>query len=145
MLFFLCIISMTWGECESKCYWGAVVTVDTSTAKPLAVTSLVLVSGNTRILHIWKLSTGLHSSSLHVCSLSESLRGKISIQCFSFCLCHWSSVTLFLINYRIESRMSKSAANQRSPGMVTESTKAVTSAAVDVTSGSKVSISVSYF
>ncbi|XP_037835957.1 pleckstrin homology domain-containing family A member 7 isoform X5 [Kryptolebias marmoratus] len=40
---------------------------------------------------------------------------------------------------RIESRMSKSAANQRSPSMVTESSKAVTSAAVEVASGSKTS------
>nr|XP_046244387.1 pleckstrin homology domain-containing family A member 7 isoform X2 [Scatophagus argus] len=43
---------------------------------------------------------------------------------------------------RIESPMSKSAANQRSPIMVTESSKAVTSAAaVDVPSGSKVFLS----
>uniref|UniRef100_A0A8D3ECP7 Pleckstrin homology domain containing, family A member 7b n=1 Tax=Scophthalmus maximus TaxID=52904 RepID=A0A8D3ECP7_SCOMX len=35
--------------------------------------------------------------------------------------------------------MSKSAADQRSPSMVTESSKAVTSAALDATSGSKVS------
>ncbi|XP_028258310.1 pleckstrin homology domain-containing family A member 7 isoform X6 [Parambassis ranga] len=45
--------------------------------------------------------------------------------------------TEYTLQDRIESRMSKSAANQRSPGMVTESSKAVTSAAVDVTSGSK--------
>uniref|UniRef100_A0A8C5HXB2 Pleckstrin homology domain-containing family A member 7-like n=1 Tax=Gouania willdenowi TaxID=441366 RepID=A0A8C5HXB2_GOUWI len=48
----------------------------------------------------------------------------------------------YTLNDRIESRMSKSAANQRSHGpesMVTESTKAVTSAAVVGTSGSKVS------
>ncbi|XP_037548652.1 pleckstrin homology domain-containing family A member 7 [Nematolebias whitei] len=38
---------------------------------------------------------------------------------------------------RVESRMSKSAANQRSPSMVAEPSKAVTSAAVDVASGSK--------
>uniref|UniRef100_A0A3B5A612 Pleckstrin homology domain-containing family A member 7-like n=1 Tax=Stegastes partitus TaxID=144197 RepID=A0A3B5A612_9TELE len=44
-----------------------------------------------------------------------------------------------LLTCRLESRMSKSAANQRSPGMVTDSSKAVTTAAVDVTSGSKVS------
>lgn len=37
--------------------------------------------------------------------------------------------------------MSKSAANQRSANMVTESSKAVTSAAVDASSGSKVSLS----
>ncbi|XP_028289998.1 pleckstrin homology domain-containing family A member 7 isoform X3 [Gouania willdenowi] len=46
----------------------------------------------------------------------------------------------YTLNDRIESRMSKSAANQRSHGpesMVTESTKAVTSAAVVGTSGSK--------
>uniref|UniRef100_A0A4W6DME1 Pleckstrin homology domain-containing family A member 7 n=1 Tax=Lates calcarifer TaxID=8187 RepID=A0A4W6DME1_LATCA len=49
--------------------------------------------------------------------------------------------TEYTLQDRIESRMSKSAANQRSPNMVTESSKAVTSAAVDATSGSKVSIS----
>ncbi|TKS70204.1 Pleckstrin -like proteiny domain-containing family A member 7 [Collichthys lucidus] len=43
------------------------------------------------------------------------------------------------IETRLEARMSKSAANQRSPSMVTDSSKAVTSAAVDVTSGSKAS------
>uniref|UniRef100_A0A3Q1H1F3 Pleckstrin homology domain containing, family A member 7b n=1 Tax=Acanthochromis polyacanthus TaxID=80966 RepID=A0A3Q1H1F3_9TELE len=45
--------------------------------------------------------------------------------------------TEYTLQNRLESRMSKSAANQRSPGMVTESPKAVTTAAVDVTSGSK--------
>ncbi|XP_050929722.1 pleckstrin homology domain-containing family A member 7 isoform X1 [Lates calcarifer] len=45
--------------------------------------------------------------------------------------------TEYTLQDRIESRMSKSAANQRSPNMVTESSKAVTSAAVDATSGSK--------
>uniref|UniRef100_A0A3Q1BYJ3 Pleckstrin homology domain-containing family A member 7 n=1 Tax=Amphiprion ocellaris TaxID=80972 RepID=A0A3Q1BYJ3_AMPOC len=49
--------------------------------------------------------------------------------------------TEYTLQNRLESRMSKSAANQRSPGMVTESPKTVTTAAVDVTSGSKVSIS----
>lgn len=50
-----------------------------------------------------------------------------------FCCCPF--------NCRIESRMSKSAANQKSPSMVTESSKAVTPAAADTTSGSKVSFS----
>ncbi|XP_070689495.1 pleckstrin homology domain-containing family A member 7 isoform X7 [Pempheris klunzingeri] len=45
--------------------------------------------------------------------------------------------TEYTLQDRIESRMSKSAANQRSPSMVTESSKTVTVAAVDVTSGSK--------
>uniref|UniRef100_A0AAX7V300 Pleckstrin homology domain containing, family A member 7b n=1 Tax=Astatotilapia calliptera TaxID=8154 RepID=A0AAX7V300_ASTCA len=45
----------------------------------------------------------------------------------------------YTLQDRIESRMSKSAANQRSANMVTESSKAVTSAAVDASSGSKVS------
>ncbi|XP_040891476.1 pleckstrin homology domain-containing family A member 7 [Toxotes jaculatrix] len=45
--------------------------------------------------------------------------------------------TEYTLQDRIESRMSKSAANQRSPSMVTESSKAVTSAAADVISGSK--------
>ncbi|XP_041845593.1 pleckstrin homology domain-containing family A member 7 isoform X6 [Melanotaenia boesemani] len=45
--------------------------------------------------------------------------------------------TEYTLQDKIESRMSKSAASQRSPSMVTESSKAVTSAAVDVTSGSK--------
>ncbi|XP_047436910.1 pleckstrin homology domain-containing family A member 7 isoform X21 [Mugil cephalus] len=45
--------------------------------------------------------------------------------------------TEYTLQDRLESRMSKSAANQRSPSMVTQSSKAVTSAAVDVTSGSK--------
>ncbi|XP_026234202.1 pleckstrin homology domain-containing family A member 7 isoform X8 [Anabas testudineus] len=45
--------------------------------------------------------------------------------------------TEYTLQDRIESRMSKSAANQRSPSMVTESSKAVTSAAADTTSGSK--------
>ncbi|XP_025761874.1 pleckstrin homology domain-containing family A member 7 [Oreochromis niloticus] len=43
----------------------------------------------------------------------------------------------YTLQDRIESRMSKSAANQRSANMVTESSKAVTSAAVDGSSGSK--------
>ncbi|XP_026022984.1 pleckstrin homology domain-containing family A member 7 isoform X4 [Astatotilapia calliptera] len=43
----------------------------------------------------------------------------------------------YTLQDRIESRMSKSAANQRSANMVTESSKAVTSAAVDASSGSK--------
>uniref|UniRef100_I3JFW7 Pleckstrin homology domain containing A7 n=1 Tax=Oreochromis niloticus TaxID=8128 RepID=I3JFW7_ORENI len=41
----------------------------------------------------------------------------------------------YTLQDRIESRMSKSAANQRSANMVTESSKAVTSAAVDGSSG----------
>ncbi|XP_070819620.1 pleckstrin homology domain-containing family A member 7 isoform X3 [Chaetodon trifascialis] len=45
--------------------------------------------------------------------------------------------TEYTLQDRIESRMSKSAANQRSPSMVTESSKAVTSAAVDVAVGTK--------
>ncbi|XP_042369456.1 pleckstrin homology domain-containing family A member 7 isoform X3 [Plectropomus leopardus] len=45
--------------------------------------------------------------------------------------------TEYTLQDRIEARMSKSAANQRSPSMVTESSKPVTSAAVDATSGSK--------
>ncbi|XP_028431980.1 pleckstrin homology domain-containing family A member 7 isoform X3 [Perca flavescens] len=47
--------------------------------------------------------------------------------------------TEYTLQDRIEVRMSKSAANQRSPSMVTESSRAVTSAAVDATSGSKCS------
>ncbi|KAG8001574.1 Pleckstrin-like proteiny domain-containing family A member 7, partial [Nibea albiflora] len=47
--------------------------------------------------------------------------------------------TEYTLQDRLESRMSKSAANQRSPSMVTDSSKAVTSAAVDATSGSKAS------
>ncbi|XP_036951433.1 pleckstrin homology domain-containing family A member 7 isoform X21 [Acanthopagrus latus] len=45
--------------------------------------------------------------------------------------------TEYTLQDRIEARMSKSAANQRSPSMVTESSKAVTSVAVEVTPGSK--------
>ncbi|XP_022623582.1 pleckstrin homology domain-containing family A member 7-like [Seriola dumerili] len=45
--------------------------------------------------------------------------------------------TEYTLQDRIESRMSKSAAHQRSPSMVTGSSKAVTSAAADATSGSK--------
>ncbi|XP_030270740.1 pleckstrin homology domain-containing family A member 7 isoform X5 [Sparus aurata] len=45
--------------------------------------------------------------------------------------------TEYTLQDRIEARMSKSAAIQRSPSMVTESSKAVTSAAVEVTPGSK--------
>ncbi|XP_059206796.1 pleckstrin homology domain-containing family A member 7 isoform X5 [Centropristis striata] len=45
--------------------------------------------------------------------------------------------TEYTLQDRLEARMSKSAANQRSPSMVTESSKAVTSAAVDAPSGSK--------
>uniref|UniRef100_A0A8D3E2M9 Pleckstrin homology domain containing, family A member 7b n=1 Tax=Scophthalmus maximus TaxID=52904 RepID=A0A8D3E2M9_SCOMX len=47
--------------------------------------------------------------------------------------------TEYTLQDRLESLMSKSAADQRSPSMVTESSKAVTSAALDATSGSKVS------
>ncbi|KAM4744549.1 pleckstrin homology domain-containing family A member 7 isoform 2-T2 [Anableps anableps] len=43
----------------------------------------------------------------------------------------------YTLQDRIESRMSKLTANQRSPSMVTESSRAVTPAAVDVASGSK--------
>ncbi|XP_015231505.1 PREDICTED: pleckstrin homology domain-containing family A member 7 isoform X7 [Cyprinodon variegatus] len=43
----------------------------------------------------------------------------------------------YTLQDRIESRMSKLTANQRSPSMVTESPRAVTSAAVDAASGSK--------
>nr|XP_020463823.1 pleckstrin homology domain-containing family A member 7-like isoform X3 [Monopterus albus] len=45
--------------------------------------------------------------------------------------------TEYTLQDRIESRMSKSAAGQRSPSMVTESSKAVTSTSVETTSGSK--------
>ncbi|XP_017159579.1 pleckstrin homology domain-containing family A member 7 isoform X10 [Poecilia reticulata] len=45
----------------------------------------------------------------------------------------------YTLQDRIESRMSKLTANQRSPSMVTESSRAVTQAAVDVASGSKTS------
>ncbi|XP_077941330.1 pleckstrin homology domain-containing family A member 7 isoform X21 [Gasterosteus aculeatus] len=45
--------------------------------------------------------------------------------------------TEYTLQDRIEARMSKSAANQRSPSMVTESSKAVTSAAADAHSGTK--------
>ncbi|XP_038139701.1 pleckstrin homology domain-containing family A member 7 isoform X8 [Cyprinodon tularosa] len=45
----------------------------------------------------------------------------------------------YTLQDRIESRMSKLTANQRSPSMVTESPRAVTSAAVDAASGSKIS------
>ncbi|KAM9408093.1 LOW QUALITY PROTEIN: pleckstrin homology domain-containing family A member 7 [Pholidichthys leucotaenia] len=43
----------------------------------------------------------------------------------------------YTLQDRIESRMSKSAAHQRSSNMVTETSKAVTSSAADTTSGSK--------
>ncbi|XP_023187943.1 pleckstrin homology domain-containing family A member 7 isoform X4 [Xiphophorus maculatus] len=45
----------------------------------------------------------------------------------------------YTLQDRIESRMSKLTANQRSPSMVAESSRAVTPAAVDVASGSKTS------
>ncbi|XP_056268611.1 pleckstrin homology domain-containing family A member 7 isoform X4 [Pseudoliparis swirei] len=45
--------------------------------------------------------------------------------------------TEYTLQDRLEARMSKSAANQRCPSMVTESSKAVTSAAVDANSGTK--------
>ncbi|XP_014912572.1 pleckstrin homology domain-containing family A member 7-like isoform X8 [Poecilia latipinna] len=45
----------------------------------------------------------------------------------------------YTLQDRLESRMSKLMANQRSPSMVTESSRAVTPAAVDVASGSKTS------
>ncbi|XP_072321643.1 pleckstrin homology domain-containing family A member 7 isoform X5 [Eucyclogobius newberryi] len=45
--------------------------------------------------------------------------------------------TEYTLQDRIKSRMSKSVANHRSPGMVTETTKAVTTAPVDGTAGSK--------
>ncbi|KAM9765645.1 pleckstrin homology domain-containing family A member 7 isoform 4-T4 [Menidia menidia] len=45
--------------------------------------------------------------------------------------------TEYTLQDRLESRMSKSAAHQRSPSMVTESSKVGTSAAVDATPGSK--------
>ncbi|XP_074522938.1 pleckstrin homology domain-containing family A member 7 isoform X16 [Halichoeres trimaculatus] len=45
--------------------------------------------------------------------------------------------TEYTLQDRLEARMSKSAASQRSPSMVTDSSKAVTPAAADGTSGSK--------
>ncbi|XP_033841429.1 pleckstrin homology domain-containing family A member 7 isoform X2 [Periophthalmus magnuspinnatus] len=45
--------------------------------------------------------------------------------------------TEYTLQDRIESRMSKSVSNHRSPGMVTESTKPVTTTPLDGTSGSK--------
>ncbi|XP_026176172.1 pleckstrin homology domain-containing family A member 7 isoform X5 [Mastacembelus armatus] len=45
--------------------------------------------------------------------------------------------TEYTLQDRIELRMSKSAVNQRSPSMVTEASKTVTSAAVDTSSGTK--------
>ncbi|KAM3877238.1 pleckstrin homology domain-containing family A member 7 [Diretmus argenteus] len=45
--------------------------------------------------------------------------------------------TEYTLQDRIESRMSKPAASQRAPSMVTESSTTVTSTAVDATSGSK--------
>ncbi|XP_034535962.1 pleckstrin homology domain-containing family A member 7 isoform X2 [Notolabrus celidotus] len=45
--------------------------------------------------------------------------------------------TEYTLQDRLEARMSKSAASQRSPSMVTDSSKAVTPAAVDGTSGPK--------
>uniref|UniRef100_A0A3B4ZZQ3 Pleckstrin homology domain-containing family A member 7-like n=2 Tax=Stegastes partitus TaxID=144197 RepID=A0A3B4ZZQ3_9TELE len=67
-----------------------------------------------------------HSHSLRATSFRHPVTGQIS-----------PDNTEYTLQDRLESRMSKSAANQRSPGMVTDSSKAVTTAAVDVTSGSK--------
>lgn len=131
------ISSVPSGQCQTECHWTQRFQCNTSSAEPLAVTGRVGVSGNCHILYIWKLSTGLRTVSLHVWSLSEEHKRNIPIQWYSFCV-----TDLFrccLLNCRIESRMSKSVASQRSPSMVTESSKAVTSAAVDTASGSKVS------
>ncbi|KAE8297001.1 Pleckstrin-like proteiny domain-containing family A member 7 [Larimichthys crocea] len=69
-----------------------------------------------------------HSHNLRTTSFRHPVTGQISPE-----------NTEYTLQDRLESRMSKSAANQRSPSMVTDSSKAVTSAAVDVTSGSKAS------
>ncbi|XP_076585110.1 pleckstrin homology domain-containing family A member 7 isoform X11 [Chaetodon auriga] len=67
-----------------------------------------------------------HSHNLRATSFRHPVTGQISPE-----------NTEYTLQDRIESRMSKSAANQRSPSMVTESSKAVTSAAVDVAVGTK--------
>ncbi|XP_070689480.1 pleckstrin homology domain-containing family A member 7 isoform X5 [Pempheris klunzingeri] len=67
-----------------------------------------------------------HSHNLRSTTFRHPVTGQISPE-----------NTEYTLQDRIESRMSKSAANQRSPSMVTESSKTVTVAAVDVTSGSK--------
>ncbi|XP_051235313.1 pleckstrin homology domain-containing family A member 7 isoform X5 [Dicentrarchus labrax] len=67
-----------------------------------------------------------HSHNLRATSFRHPVTGQISPE-----------NTEYTLQDRLESRMSKSAANQRSPSMVTESSKPVTSAAVDATSGSK--------
>ncbi|XP_023261752.1 pleckstrin homology domain-containing family A member 7-like isoform X3 [Seriola lalandi dorsalis] len=67
-----------------------------------------------------------HSHNLRATSFRHPVTGQISPE-----------NTEYTLQDRIESRMSKSAAHQRSPSMVTGSSKAVTSAAADATSGSK--------
>lgn len=113
-----------------------VSSVNVSPAEPLAVTGLVAVSGNCHILfHL----IARHRAPLHwmtgVCQRNS--KGP-SLSNVSHCVL-LSSYFCCLLNCRLESHMSKSAANHRSPCMVTESSKPVTSAAVDSTSGSKVS------
>lgn len=68
--------------------------VNRSTGEPLAVTGRVAVSGNSHILYMWKLSSGVCSVSLSVCRWSDELRRNITVKCFSSCSCYWSSCLL---------------------------------------------------
>ncbi|XP_074522936.1 pleckstrin homology domain-containing family A member 7 isoform X14 [Halichoeres trimaculatus] len=67
-----------------------------------------------------------HSHNLRTTSFRHPVTGQIS-----------PDNTEYTLQDRLEARMSKSAASQRSPSMVTDSSKAVTPAAADGTSGSK--------
>lgn len=123
------------------------LTINTSTAKPLALTGRVAVSGNRHILYNVKAQ---HSAALRTLLfapvvLPEGTSREILLR-RSPILRTFSKFQLRLLRHlthRIECPMSKSEANQRSPRMVKEPHKTVSSAAVDITSGSKVSITVS--
>lgn len=117
-----------------------VSSVNMATAEPLAVTGCVAVSGNCHILFFF-VSSAQGCTPLHwITGVGQRNSKGPSLSNVSHCVLLLSFFCCPL-NCRIQSHMSKSAANQRSPCMVTGSSKAVTSAAVDTTSGSKVSFS----
>lgn len=134
-----CTTFMPRGVCPTKCHWSVWNTKLPLLTDPLRSHWLWQVAWRcqeTVISFICESSAQGHAPFPAVSSVCQKREG-ISQSSAS----HPSHIPL--LNCRIEARMSKSAAIQRSPSMVTESSKAVTSAAVEVTPGSKVSVSVS--
>lgn len=139
------------GLCRAKCHWDVWNTTLCLLTHPQRSHWLWQVAWRCQEIVIsfimWKISTALRSA-LCFSSLCFCQKGRAE-RFFSNALssCRTFSDLNFVFSdaspHRIECPMSKSEANQRSPRMVKEPHKTVSSAAVDVTSGSKVSITVS--